>query len=429
MSTAIAVEGLAKKYIINHRREPYLTLRDVISHKARELGRRILHPFRGGAEDAGSALETFWALKDVSFTVREGERLGIIGRNGAGKSTLLKVLSRITEPTEGRLLIRGHVASLLEVGTGFHPELTGRENIYLNGALLGMTRAEITRKFGDIVEFAEIERFLDTPVKRYSSGMYVRLAFAVAANLEPEILVVDEVLAVGDVQFQRKCLGRMEEVGRSGRTILFVSHNMAAITSLCDRCILLDRGRVSFDGQPSDAILQYYSNDLASPSSVDFTRVEPSIGDEYCQLLAGAVEDRAGRVAAEINLTDPVKVVMRFRVLKAQGKVVPNFHFFSADGVCAFVASPTELVEPHPGTYCAECVVPPHFLNEGAYFVGLAVTSYSDAGYRVNFFEKGALSFNMRDPLDHSTGRFGYAGPIPGVVRPRLSWKIYQVAA
>ena len=229
----IRAEGLGKKYVIGHAagRERYVALRDVLARGAHNLWRKTADMARGRAIVAGDAVEEFWALKDVSFEVKRGEVLGIIGRNGAGKSTLLKILSRITEPSEGRATIRGRVASLLEVGTGFHPELTGRENIYLNGAILGMARAEIRKKFDEIVAFAEVDKFLDTPVKRYSSGMYVRLAFAVAAHLEPEILVVDEVLAVGDAEFQKKCLGKMSEVAGGGRTVLFVSHNMAAIRS------------------------------------------------------------------------------------------------------------------------------------------------------------------------------------------------------
>ena len=242
----IRAEGLGKKYIIGHEteRERYTALRDVAARTARNVWKRAVDAARGRAIVRGEATEEFWALKDVSFEVKRGEVLGIIGRNGAGKSTLLKILSRITEPSEGRVTIAGRVASLLEVGTGFHPELTGRENIYLNGAILGMSRAEIRRKFDEIVAFAEVEKFLDTPVKRYSSGMYVRLAFAVAAHLEPEILVVDEVLAVGDAEFQKKCLGKMGEVAeRGGRTVLFVSHNMAAVQSLCERVIHLENGK------------------------------------------------------------------------------------------------------------------------------------------------------------------------------------------
>ncbi len=267
----IRVEGLGKKYVIGHQaaRENYVALRDVIARAARNTLRKTADIARGRAVVAGDATEDFWALKDVSFEVKRGEALGIIGRNGAGKSTLLKILSRITEPTEGRVCIKGRVASLLEVGTGFHPELTGRENIYLNGAILGMTRREIKKKFDEIVAFAEIEKFLDTPVKRYSSGMYVRLAFAVAAHLEPEILVVDEVLAVGDAEFQKKCLGKMGEVAGQGRTVLFVSHNAAAIENLCLRCILLAQGQVSIDATPSVAMSAYLMQRRASITSRD----------------------------------------------------------------------------------------------------------------------------------------------------------------
>jgi lipopolysaccharide transport system ATP-binding protein len=263
----ITVEGLGKKYLLTHqRREPYTALRDVMSEKAKDLGRRLVRPFsRNPSPVSNPGLEEFWALRDVSFDVNPGDRVGIIGRNGAGKSTLLKILSRITEPTEGRVRLRGRVASLLEVGTGFHPELTGRENIFLNGAILGMTKVEIRRKFDEIVDFAEVEKFLDTPVKRYSSGMYVRLAFAVAAHLEPEILVVDEVLAVGDAAFQRKCLGKMEDVGKEGRTILFVSHNMPAIEALCTNALWLRSGNIVGRGHVSEQITQYLNTDRKAP--------------------------------------------------------------------------------------------------------------------------------------------------------------------
>jgi len=253
----IQVENLGKKYIIGHQQEErYTALRDVMANGAKSFGRKLLKPF--GKRMPSPDFEEFWALKDVSFEIKQGDRVGIIGRNGAGKSTLLKILSRITEPTTGRISIDGRVASLLEVGTGFHPELTGRENIYLNGAILGMSKAELKRKFDEIVAFAEVEKFLDTPVKRYSSGMYVRLAFAVAAHLESEILIVDEVLAVGDTQFQKKCLGKMEEVGKAGRTVLFVSHNMATINFLCQKGILLEKGVMLMQGS-SQACIEAYS--------------------------------------------------------------------------------------------------------------------------------------------------------------------------
>jgi lipopolysaccharide transport system ATP-binding protein len=273
----ITVENLGKKYRIKHQaeRQRYTALRDVLADKTKGIARRL---WSLTARTPHSALRTphsedFWALTDVSFEVKQGEVVGIIGRNGAGKSTLLKILSRITEPTEGRVRIKGRVASLLEVGTGFHPELTGRENIFLNGAILGMTRAEIKRKFDEIVAFAEIEKFLDTPVKRYSSGMYVRLAFAVAAHLEPEILIVDEVLAVGDAEFQKKCLGKMQDVSKGGRTVLFVSHNMSAIRALCRRAVVLDEGQIEFIGDVAEGI-RHYNAETSNSSTLVWQRAE-----------------------------------------------------------------------------------------------------------------------------------------------------------
>jgi lipopolysaccharide transport system ATP-binding protein len=266
MSIVIKIENLSKKYVIGHQRqEKYTALRDVIMHKLRGLGERLLHPMSPNKEE--TSLENFWALKDINLEIKQGDRVGIIGRNGAGKSTLLKILSRITEPTTGRITINGRVASLLEVGTGFHPELTGRENIFLNGAILGMSRADIKKNFDEIVAFAEVEKFLDTPVKRYSSGMYVRLAFAVAAHLEPEILVIDEVLAVGDAQFQKKCLGKMEEVGKEGRTVLFVSHNMNAIQTLCTKAIRLENGSLIGQGEVAYQI-ENYLKDIQKKNTV-----------------------------------------------------------------------------------------------------------------------------------------------------------------
>ncbi|MCM0083478.1 ABC transporter ATP-binding protein [Geomonas sp. Red32] len=263
MTSAISVDNLAKKYLLTHQagQGSYLALRDVLAEGVKSFGRRVIGK---GSGDRSRSMEEFWALKGVSFEVKQGERVGIIGRNGAGKSTLLKIISRITEPTTGSVRLRGRVASLLEVGTGFHPELTGRENIYLNGAILGMGRGEIRRKFDEIVDFAETERFLDTPVKRYSSGMYVRLAFAVAAHLEPEILVVDEVLAVGDAQFQQKCLGKMEQAGKEGRTVLFVSHQMGAISRLCGRAILLGEGAIAVDGDVESVTKAYLDAALSA---------------------------------------------------------------------------------------------------------------------------------------------------------------------
>ncbi len=282
----IKTENLGKKYIIGHQAESgrYVALRDVLIQNARSLWHKTIDLVQGKPIILGDTQEEVWALKDVSFDVQRGEAVGIIGRNGAGKSTLLKILSRITEPSAGRVTIKGRVASLLEVGTGFHPELTGRENIYLNGAILGMARAETMRKFDEIVAFAEVEKFLDTPVKRYSSGMYVRLAFAVAAHLEPEILLVDEVLAVGDAAFQKKCLGKMGDEAREGRTVLFVSHNMQAIRNLCPRCILLNKGGVFIDAT-TETSLNAYSG-MLHETIID---AKTGIGNEKYRRGTGAI--------------------------------------------------------------------------------------------------------------------------------------------
>jgi lipopolysaccharide transport system ATP-binding protein len=275
----ITVENLSKKYLVGHQtkqrgRSRYLALRDVIGREVRNAARKTMDVVRGRQVLQGDEVEEFWALKDVSFEVKRGEVLGVIGRNGAGKSTLLKILSRITEPTHGRISLRGRIASLLEVGTGFHPELTGRENIFLNGAILGMTRREIAQKFDEIVAFAEVEMFLDTPVKHYSSGMYVRLAFAVAAHLEPEILIVDEVLAVGDAEFQKKCLGKMEDVSRrDGRTVLFVSHNMGVVTTLCPTAIWLDRGSIRERGAAREVVSEYLERRADSEQILRLTKL------------------------------------------------------------------------------------------------------------------------------------------------------------
>jgi lipopolysaccharide transport system ATP-binding protein len=306
----IRAQGLSKKYVIGHQaeRETYVALRDVIARNARAFGRAAMDLVRGRPNIAGDELEEFWALRDVSFEVKRGEVVGVIGRNGAGKSTLLKVLSRITEPTEGRVEIRGRVASLLEVGTGFHPELTGRENIYLNGAVLGMAHAEIRRKFDEIVAFAEVERFLDTPVKRYSSGMYVRLAFAVAAHLEPEILIVDEVLAVGDAEFQKKCLGKMGEVAGQGRTVLFVSHNMAAMQALCGRSLLLSAGQLVLSGATNTVITRYL--DPSNKVSTRNLRISDDL--RLSEVTVSTAPVRAGRLMElrfEFHAAEPTRLL------------------------------------------------------------------------------------------------------------------------
>ena len=418
----IKVENLGKKYIIGHDLNPggayrSRSLRDTLTHTARGLYQRLRHPLSPNTEN--TEIEELWALRNLEFEIEPGDRVGIIGRNGAGKSTLLKVLSRITEPTTGRIEINGRVASLLEVGTGFHPELTGRENIYLNGAILGMTRSEIKTKFDEIVDFSEIEKFLDTPVKRFSSGMYVRLAFAVAAHLEPEILIVDEVLAVGDAQFQKKCLGKMEEVGREGRTVLFVSHNMAMISNLCQTGMVLNEGKLEFFGQASDAVTRYYQNTNQRDAAH-----EREFKSDTAELLGAELVGRSN--LSDLTIHDELTVRMRYR-LKRQidGKCVPNFHFFVSDGSYAFVDSAKDVTNMPPGIYRAECKIPRQFLNEGAYFVGVALTSYFESGsFKIEFFDRNALTFNVVDPMDERSNRYGYGGPIPGVVRPRLDWSI-----
>ena len=305
--TVIQVENLGKRYLIRHQqRERYTALRDVLANKAKGIGKKLLHPFAlSSMPSADSSREEFWALKDVSFEVKQGDRVGIIGRNGAGKTTLLKLLSRITEPTTGRIRIKGRVASLLEVGTGFHPELTGRENIYLNGAILGMTKSEIKKKFDEIVDFAEIEKFLDTPVKRYSSGMYVRLAFAVAAHLEPEILLVDEVLAVGDTQFQKKCLGKMGDVGKEGRTILFVSHNMSAVSALCTKGIVFSCGTICFEGNPRTAISTY----LISESDAFYERRQ-KVKSKLPVIQRAWLENQRGERSTQFYSGEPIYLIV-----------------------------------------------------------------------------------------------------------------------
>ena len=313
----IKVEGLGKKYLIHHqKKERYTALRDVLADKAVRFTKRISEPFV--KQKTLDSREEFWALKDISFKVKKGEVLGIIGRNGAGKSTLLKVLSRITAPTAGRIHIKGRVASLLEVGTGFHPELTGRENIFLNGAILGMSRTEIKKKFDEIVDFAEIEKFLDTPVKRYSSGMYVRLAFAVAAHLEPEILVVDEVLAVGDAQFQKKCLGKMGEVSQEGRTVFFVSHQMPSIQMLCNRAILLSNGSIVRDGEVEDVIQSYiHTNSKIGESIIDLSEYTGRTRSIEHVIKEAWLEDENGKYSSSFQMGSSLTIGYRFKSSKS----------------------------------------------------------------------------------------------------------------
>ena len=416
MKPIIKVEHLAKHYRIGTNQPAYQTLRDTIVDTVKSPFRR-----QRNGEDTSTDV---WALHDVSFEAAHGEVIGIIGRNGAGKSTLLKILSRITEPTRGRAELYGRVGSLLEVGTGFHPELTGRENIFLNGVIMGMKREEIERKFDEIVSFAEVSRFLDTPVKRYSSGMYVRLAFAVAAHLEPEILIVDEVLAVGDAGFQRKCLDKMRDVSQHGRTVLFVSHNMSAITRLCDRTILIDQGRVLDDGPSHRVVSAYLRSGLGTTSVREWPDKSKAPGNRIAWLRSVRVVNESHVASDATDIRRPVGIQMEFEVTTPGHVLVPNFHFFNEEGVNIFIAGdqdPQWRRQTRPlGRYVTSAWIPGNFLAEGTVLVGVALSTFDPA--TIHFFERDAVAFQVVDTLNGDSARGDYAGPMPGVVRPLLNW-------
>ncbi|NLO28561.1 MAG: ABC transporter ATP-binding protein [Actinobacteria bacterium] len=417
--TAVRTVGLGKMYRIGGQREAYRTLRDTLVQMAKRPLERLRHP---GAATHHS--EVLWALKDVDLEVRRGEAVGIIGRNGAGKSTLLKVLSHITEPTEGRVEIRGRVGSLLEVGTGFHSELTGRENIFLNGAILGMTRAEIRSRFDEIVEFAEISRFLDTPVKRYSSGMYVRLAFAVAAHLDPEILIVDEVLAVGDAAFQKKCLGKMSDVAGGGRTVLFVSHNLSAVRQLCERVVMLDGGLMKTDGKTDEILRIYMSTMSESTEAQEWTDRDSAPHGPY-QWLRSVRIVQDGASTQRVDIEEPFSVEFDF-VNDYDGEgLYCNLVILDDYGAIVLVASNNPLVarfegeswfqKPHPrGAYRYSCTFPSRFLNVRRYFVSLGIGSLRSRGDELT--ADRVISFEGFE-----------TNPVPayqGVVRVPAEWQV-----
>jgi len=420
MSFALKTEHLGKAYTIGHmRRIRRHNLREALVSGSRSLMQRLRHPLSSNKELFD--IEEFWALRDISLTVKQGERIGLIGSNGAGKSTLLKILSRITEPTTGHACLRGRVSALLQVGTGFHPELTGRENVFLNGAVLGMSRREILSKFDEIVAFSEVEQFLDTPVKRYSSGMYVRLAFAVAAHLDPEILLVDEVLAVGDIAFQKKCLGRMNTVADEGRTILFVSHNMAAISRLCNRVILLNNGKIVHEGDPETAIQAYFAQ--ADQSSGLF--VLPPDHKPGAQIEEIGVANEEGDFCSSVKVHRDFFLHLRFRVHERLNQTRVALFVLTQDGTTVFVtmhtdAAQSETRELLPGSYCARIRIPAHFLNVGTYSLnaqingrrpghGQAVLDRAQQGLNFRVEQTGTIS------LEANTSR-------PGVVTPILPW-------
>jgi len=421
---AIQLCKIGKTYRISARIEKFPTLRD-------SLARMIAAPYRAlrakrsrpSFHESGRSQETFQALQDISFEVAQGELVGIIGRNGAGKSTLLKILSRITEPTTGFADIHGRVASLLEVGTGFHAELTGRENIYLNGGILGMKKAEIRRKFDEIVAFAEVEKFIDTPVKHYSSGMELRLAFAVAAHLEPEILLVDEVLAVGDARFQKKCLSKMQDVGQNGRTVLFVSHNMPAITRLCKRCLLLQGGRLVKDGPSHEVVGAYLHADTGTTAAREWPNRQTAPAGDIARLRAVKLRNHEGRVSEAIDIRKSVDIEMTFEVLQEGSVLMPFFMFYNEEGILAFAANdldPAWRRRPRPeGEFRSSVRIPGNLLSEGTLFVGAGVTS---EGPILQFYEDDTVAFQIIDSLDGDSARGDYAGTMTGVFRPMLEW-------
>jgi lipopolysaccharide transport system ATP-binding protein len=424
--TVIRVENLGKRYRIGASPERYKTLRDTLVSGFTAPLQKLRHASAAGHPSSGPNM--IWALKDISFEVPRGKVLGIVGRNGAGKSTLLKILSRVTEPTEGSAEVHGRVGSLLEVGTGFHPELTGRENIYLNGAILGMKRAEIERKFDEIVTFSEVEQFIDTPVKRYSSGMYLRLAFAVAAHLEPEILVVDEVLAVGDAEFQRKCMGKMSDVAQAGRTVLFVSHNMSAVLRLTEETIVLDKGHLVFHAPTPQAVDYYMAAGFTGAGERLWTSAEVPAEAAPFKPLALRLRDAKGLVVDTLRSTEPIQVDIEYHLdqsitglrvgiylLTMRGEYV--FTSFDLDDAIQF----EKLGVRQAGHYLSHCTIPANTLNEGRYVLAINASSFRVKRY---FWDDHALAFTV-----DATGAPGKQWPEPrmGPLRPALNWVIERI--
>jgi lipopolysaccharide transport system ATP-binding protein len=425
---AIRVEHLGKQYRIGAAPDRYRTLRDSLAGALKAPLRRARTVLQRQQEP--DADHTFWALKDVGFEVQQGQVLGVIGRNGAGKSTLLKILSRVTEPSAGTATIRGRVGSLLEVGTGFHPELTGRENIFLNGAILGMKSSEIGRKFDEIVDFSEVEKFIDTPVKRYSSGMYLRLAFAVAAHLEPEILVVDEVLAVGDAEFQRKCLGKMSDVAQEGRTVLFVSHNMSAILRLTEEAIVLDKGRLVMRAPTPAAVDFYMASGYAQIGERIWEQDELPPDAAPFRPLALRVLDPRGRAVDSVRSVDPLEIEVEYCLDAPLTGLRVGVYLMTTRGEFVFTSFDTDDPETferlrvrEAGRYTSRCTLPADFLNEGRYVLGVNASSYRIRRY---FQDEQALTFTV-----DAAGAPGMQWPEPrvGPVRPRLTWQIEEQTA
>lgn len=436
MSNVIDVENLSKKYVISHlKNKGAQSLREVFAGYLSRLtggtSPSVGHPAELAVE---ASSEDFWALSDVSFQVAQGERIAVIGGNGAGKSTLLKILSRITEPTAGRVTIRGKVASLLEVGTGFHPELSGRENIFLNGAILGMPRSEIQRKFDQIVNFSGVEKFIDTPVKFYSSGMYVRLAFSVSAWLDPDILIVDEVLSVGDQAFQKKCAERMKTLTGDGRTIIFVSHSMAAVKSMCERALYLKNGKLISFSPVEEAAAEYVRSVMQETDKrqwhceyFELIRGETEIyheNKEHISCIDGWIENYYGEKVNILPIDKSFKVVIRYQLNKnVDFKVVPNFHFYTEEGGRFFVTYPENTAPQFAGTYMAVCEIPKFLVNVGRFSVTPVLCSF-ELPDPVHFSLPNALRFEMVEMPNSDDRRHGWGGDVPGLTRPRLNWHV-----
>lgn len=436
----IKVENITKIYHISHKKKLNLSFRETIEKAVRETSLRITGQYPQENEESDETVENFKALDDINFEVAQGERLAVIGQNGAGKSTLLKILSRITDPTSGWINIRGRVASLLEVGTGFHPELTGRENIYMNGAVLGMPKSEIRKKFDQIVDFSEIENFLDTPVKFYSSGMYVRLAFSVAAHLDPEVLILDEVLAVGDLRFQQKCLDRMQYSSNEGRTVLFVSHNMQSVNQICPRSVLLELGKVKLIGQSADVIKEYISTSFISSEKnqalnhaefhvEDHADEGASFGDTQAKLISASIQNPEGIPSLKLNFHEKIILEMQYEILNVNNTYfVPNFHIFNFESVLVFIAAPQNgaVSEYKKGVYKVKCEIPRCMLNDGVFRVTIALSSFKES-VAIHFLVPHALTFQVIDDFVDISYRNGFMHAIPGLLRPQLSWDMEKV--
>ncbi len=429
--TVIKVENISKQYRLGDVGTGALA-HDINKwwHKVR--GKENPYLKIGEANDRATKGESdyVWALKDINFDVKQGEVLGIIGRNGAGKSTLLKILSKTTTPTTGSIKIKGRIASLLEVGTGFHPELSGRENIFLNGAILGMTKQEIKRKFDEIVDFAGVERYIDTPVKRYSSGMYVRLAFGVAAHLEPEILIVDEVLAVGDAEFQKKALGKMKDVSeKDGRTVLFVSHQMDAISRLCKSTMVLESGVVGFLGGSESGINYYLKGKAGILTKRTWWDQNNKPGNNLVSLLELKAVNKAGDIKETFFTSEHIEVEMIYEVLSNNFNYTHGFNLYNNQGVHILSSHDIEkaksLITYNKGIYSAKIILPANFLSEGLHVVSVAIMSYNP--YTIHFHEQEAISFSVIDKFDENNVRGAYGGNFPGIIRPLLKWETKKI--